>query len=327
MKILHIAPVQSSGNLPPFLLHQLESLDNGISQEIIFFRASNLSLRNPIQLISEIRSLRLRLKFSDSEIIHAHWGSVLGAVVAISRRRTSRMVLTLRGSDVNRALSENFIIHITRNLMTKLAIFLSDYIVYVSPQLKVVCPPGNKGSMIIPDGTPLDIFYPRPKNLAREKLNWDLDTKYIIFYCANRPVDKNLNLATQAISIVKEAYPDLSFLVIHNDLTQEDLAYVYSAADALLFTSLAEGSPNVVREAIACGCPVVSVNVGDVAHWIELSAAGNLCAYSAEELSLALIEVLKSNIRSNHHISHLFSTVSSRDKINEIYSELGGKVE
>ena len=46
--------------------------------------------------------------------------------------------------------------------------------------------------------------------------------------------------------------------------TREQVNTWMCAVDALLMTSKTEGSPQVIKEAMACGCPIVSVDVGDV---------------------------------------------------------------
>ena len=51
--------------------------------------------------------------------------------------------------------------------------------------------------------------------------------------------------------------------------SRPQVATLMQAADAFLMTSFTEGSPQVVKEALACGCPIVSVDVGDVRERVE----------------------------------------------------------
>ena len=72
-----------------------------------------------------------------------------------------------------------------------------------------------------------------------------------------------------------------------------------NACHVLLLTSFSEGSPNVVKEAMACNLPVVSVPVGDVA---DLLAGVDGCAVrprDAEALSEAIIEAVNRKQRTN----------------------------
>lgn len=56
-------------------------------------------------------------------------------------------------------------------------------------------------------------------------------------------------------------------LKVHYGISQQDVPDILNKADVVLLTSKWEGSPNVVKEAMACNCPVVATNVGDVA-WL-----------------------------------------------------------
>jgi glycosyltransferase involved in cell wall biosynthesis len=71
-----------------------------------------------------------------------------------------------------------------------------------------------------------------------------------------------------------------------------------NACDVLLMTSFSEGSPNVVKEAMACNLPVVSVLVGDVPELLAGIKGCVMCPREAEALGAALVQVLRDGQRS-----------------------------
>jgi glycosyltransferase involved in cell wall biosynthesis len=83
------------------------------------------------------------------------------------------------------------------------------------------------------------------------------------------------------------------------------------ACDALILTSTHEGSPMVVKEAMACNLPVVSVDVGDVAEVIGNTAGCVITAAAADALAAGLQQAL------NHGRTHGRAAVERFD-INRI---------
>ena len=83
--------------------------------------------------------------------------------------------------------------------------------------------------------------------------------QYILFAGAFDNTIKNAPLAQAAVDLLDG--PELLEL---KGFTRAQVAALMQAVDALLMTSRSEGSPQVIKEAMACGCPIVSVDVGDV---------------------------------------------------------------
>ena len=124
---------------------------------------------------------------------------------------------------------------------------------------------------IIPNGVNLDVFHPMDHAEARKAVGFEDGSKYII-WCSNpynRP-EKNWALAEAAVKLTNGKFQITNAtLVAVYDKSPQEVAIYMNAADCLLLTSDSEGSPNVIKEAMACNCPIVTTNVGDVTERLE----------------------------------------------------------
>ena len=98
---------------------------------------------------------------------------------------------------------------------------------------------------------------------------------------------KNAALAKEAVALLK----DVRLLELKG-YNRDDVANIFYAADALLMTSHTEGSPQVIKEAMACGCPIVSVDVGDVAGMVRGVEYCYIVERKAQDISMKLREAL-----------------------------------
>jgi teichuronic acid biosynthesis glycosyltransferase TuaC len=320
LRILHIVPVNKKREIPIFLQHQINSLlSNNINCDIYAFRGSEISPFTPIKSFGQILGLIWQVSTTKNDLIHAQWGSLLGFITVIANLKRKPIILTLRGSDVNRVNTESYFNYLIKSFMTNFSVRHANFVICVSENLFKLIDKDKNKSAIIPDGIPTEIFLPIEITQARQRLNWKDDHKYILFYCGGRPIEKNLALAHKVNQTISQMLNSIEFVVIENNLSQEKLSLMYSAANVLLFTSTNEGSPNVIREAIACGCPVISVDVGDAKKWINMSKSGVICSNDSTVLASAILDLFKSGARADSKIAGNFSTSNTLKRLLKVY--------
>ena len=243
MKILVVASF-NKGRFAPFIVEQVEALEKQ-DCAIEFFGLQGKGLQGYLR---NLPLLKKKIKAFCPDIIHAHYG--LSGLFANLQRHVP-VVTTYHGSDINEKNVLRF---------SKIAMRLSDWNVFVSQKTLEIAKPKKKYTLL-PCGIDLSDLQLTEKVEARQKMKLQADRKYILFAGAFDVEVKNAPLAKEAVALLQESQTELLEL---KGYTREEVTLLMCAADAFLLTSLTEGSPQVVKEALACGCPIVSVDVGDV---------------------------------------------------------------
>ena len=236
--------------------------------------------------LKNIRTLRQYLKEHKPDLVHAHY-SFSGFVASLSTRLP--VLVSLMGSDVHQSVFIRPLIRFCSRYLWKQTIVKSE-------NMKVRL--GLKHVQVIPNGVNLELFKPLDKSDCRKKLSWDQYEKHILFVSAcdpNRP-EKNLSLAEETVRSCPRL--DIKLHVI-SEVGQAEMPVYVNASDLLLLTSKWEGSPNTVKEAMACNVPVVSTRVGDVEHLFRHTSGYLLADHDANSLKDSILAVLEQETQAN----------------------------
>lgn len=248
MRVLVVASF-NKGHFAPFIVEQAEALkEQGC--EIEFFGLQGKGFRG---YLHNVPQLKQKIREFRPDIIHAHYG--LSGLFA-NLQREIPVVTTYHGSDINDKSALPF---------SKMAMRLSGWNIFVSRKIIEIAKP-KKNYSLLPCGIDLLELQLTEKKEARKRMGLDAEKRYVLFAGAFDNEVKNAPLARKAIEELQ--YSDVVLLELKG-YSREEVALLMCAVDVLLMTSFTEGSPQVIKEALACGCPIVSVDVGDVKERIE----------------------------------------------------------
>ncbi|MHB9286499.1 glycosyltransferase [Halobacteriales archaeon Cl-PHB] len=294
----------------PFFQQQVASLEaRGVTCDVLSPTGDH-SPGDSRSLAGYVRLAVATLRESSSEydLVHANYG--LTAPAALAQVRLP-VVLSLWGSDL----------HGRFGLASRTFARACDEVIVMTPEMASQL---DRACHIIPHGVDFEVFRPIDRQTARETVGWPTDSRHVLFpYDPAREV-KNYPLAADVVAAVADRFDETVDLRTVDDVPHGQMVHYLNAADALLLTSEREGSPNIVKEALACNVPVVSTDVGDVAFRLAGVSPSAACL-SRDALVDALATVLRTDCRSDGRSSvRELSTEHTAARIEGVYRKAVG---
>ena len=289
MRVLFVCSGNSKHfEVAPFISSQGNSLiEKGIYLD--YFTIKGKGLKGYIKSIPRLKSF---LKENKYDLLHAHY-SLSGWVTLFGGLGIPK-VLSLMGSDSHGGSIKKSSLSFMRFQLWLIQFFYKTIIVK-SENIKNSLWAKRK-VLTIPNGVNFDQFRPLDKKEARNKLNLDMDKKYILFMANPEDDNKNFQLLSNAMYHLNEKEIEIlkPFPVVH-----ENVYFYYNACDVLVFPSKKEGSPNVIKEALACNAKIVATLSGDIKEQTKDLANVYISKFDAKDLAEGIEKMIGSTVSVN----------------------------
>ena len=274
MHVLHVVAMKSSASSPtpvahPALVAQCRAL---ASYDLFTYETGGIWA-----YLKARRLLAHRIRKGQYDIVHAHFSR--SGLIAILASRRVPIVVSFMGSDILGRSISNKIIKVLVELYSK-------HMIVRSSEMASRLFTKNKFS-VIPTGVDLDEFEEIDREAARSELELSQRKQYVLFAANPNRKEKNYSLAKQAFGLLRQSRGDFELLTLFN-LTHNRMCVYLNACDALLLTSLYEGSPCIIKEAMACNCPIVATDVGDVREVIGRTVGCYVTSFDPQDVAAKL---------------------------------------
>jgi len=231
-----------------------------------------------------LREMKAILKAGDVHVVHGHHSrSAYLAIWACADKIP--IVVSFLGTDLYNMGTAN-------RLAYRSVIRRATAVIVKSERMRALITE-RQDVHVIPNGVDMSLFKPMDRFTCRKRLGLDTNYLYVLFAADPERVEKNFSLAQSAMEWLKARYrvSDCVLLPVYG-VPQEILAEYINACNCMILSSEYEGSPNVVKEAMACNVPIVSTDVGDVRELVNNTANCHVVAHDSRLLGDALYNVL-----------------------------------
>jgi glycosyltransferase involved in cell wall biosynthesis len=311
-------PTPEDPALGSFVRAQVEALQQaGIDIELLLLDGRFRKLNYPMAVFR----LRRRLAKGSIDLVHAHYGFV--GMVARTQWKVP-VVVTYHGGDLmglivndrgKKAVSGP-LIAVAGQILARHV----DAAIVQSAEMASLVDSSNV--FIIPHEIDFEVFRLTDREQARAALGLRADKKYLLFAAHPQNGVKRFPLAKAAAEELNRRDPSIELVVVYKE-PQDRLALFMNACDALVFTSYMEGSPNIVKQAMACNLPIVSTDVGDVREIIGATKGCYVCKPDVHEFVERLADILgrRERTRGREQVQHLSGPAVSK-RIIGVYKQV-----
>ena len=257
MKILEVSRYKSNfaDHQLPFVTEQGESL-RALGCEVEYFLVKGNYLR-------AVKALKRKIHECQPDIVHAHFG--LSAITAELQSLVPVVTTFHNGETLNW--------HV--NLMTSLFSLRAKHVIYVAQHIHDLVYFKAKKHSIIPCGVNIDDCQPADQRSARQQLGFEEGVKYILFGGGFDNLRKNYAILRDAVERIEQApwvpveggerCGNIVCLEMKG-LSRAECVLRMNACNLFALPSHSEGSPQALKEAMACNCPIVATDMADVRH-------------------------------------------------------------
>lgn len=295
--------------ISPFLMPQINSIIPFLDDYKIVGVAAGASPKTYLNNIARLREIKRHI--SSDWCVFSMYGSLSGYACTSVFAGENPFVISFGGSDLFGSRSPGLVARLKDSLVTRLSkrsARKANAVLVKSQELHDVLTESiQKKSEVIPNGIDLETFSEfslNKRNEIRKELGWANDELVVLFNLRRKNAKgeyvKNFPLAEETIEKLKTKVDSRVRLELISGKNHSEINEMMNAANCLLLTSLHEGSPNIVKEAMAANLPVVSVNCGDVAHLLANVRNSHVFTnYNSNELGRAIQEYSDFRTRSN----------------------------
>lgn len=310
IKVLFVSSGNSKKGLNPIIRKQGESLiREGV--DLHFYTVKGRGFRS---YLHDAIQLRKAIKSEQFDVIHAHYA--LCMYVAWIAQRKEKLMVSFMGSDLlgTNELDGSFtwLGKIMARFHVAFAKLFCSHVIVKSKGMAHVFGHNHRKLSVIANGVDMECFKQLDRIQSRKTLNWSLEKKYIIFVSNPGRIEKNFPLAFRGTQLLQDANVEL-VSVYQQEL--EHLKLYYSACDVVLMTSFHEGSPNVIKEAMACNCSVVCTDVGDVKETFGSQEGCWITSFNDLDVAEKLRAALNHDLTVNESRSYIYSIGLSEEQV------------